>query len=338
MFKFANPEYLYLLFTIPLFIGLLIYSTIKANKRIEVFGEKRILKGLIHNHSTIRPIVKHTISILILVLVILLLSRPQYGSSMTTKKVSGIEVVIAMDVSNSMLATDITPNRLERAKLLVSTLIDKLNEDKIGITIFAGEAYPQLPITNDITSAKLFLESITTDMISAQGTNLSAAIKLASKSFTDNDKVGKAIIVITDGEDHEEGAIEAAKEVAKDGKKLYVLGIGSNNGSTIPTAEGPLFDNNGKVVISKLNPQICKDIAEAGKGTYIHVDNTTIAQSQLIQELEQLQKEDSFIKTYSEFDEQFQAIGLLILLLLVIEFFLLETQHPILKKIKLFQK
>ena len=257
---------------------------------------------------------------------------------MTTKKVSGIEVVIAMDVSNSMLATDITPNRLERAKLLVSTLIDKLNEDKIGITIFAGEAYPQLPITNDITSAKLFLESITTDMISAQGTNLSAAIKLASKSFTDNDKVGKAIIVITDGEDHEEGAIEAAKEVAKDGKKLYVLGIGSNNGSTIPTAEGPLFDNNGKVVISKLNPQICKDIAEAGKGTYIHVDNTTIAQSQLIQELEQLQKEDSFIKTYSEFDEQFQAIGLLILLLLVIEFFLLETQHPILKKIKLFQK
>lgn len=338
MFKFANPEYLYLLFSIPLFIGLLVYSTIKANKRLKVFGEKRILKDLIHNHSTIRPIVKHTIAILILTLVIILLARPQYGSSMTTKKVSGIEVVIAMDVSNSMLATDITPNRLERAKLLVSTLIDKLNEDKVGITIFAGEAYPQLPITNDITSAKLFLESITTDMISAQGTNLSAAIKLASKSFTNNEKVGKAIIIITDGEDHEEGAIEAAKEIAKEGKKLFVLGIGSNSGATIPTPEGPLFDNNGKVVISKLNPQICKDIAEAGKGTYIHVDNTTIAQSQLIQELEQLQKEDSFIKTYSEFDEQFQAIALLILVLLVIEFFLLETQHPIFKKIKLFKK
>ena len=143
--------------------------------------------------------------------------------------------------------------------------------------------------------------------------------------------------MITDGENHEDGAIEAAETLAKEGKKLYVLGIGSNNGSTIPTTSGPLFDNNGKVVISKLNPEMCKQIATAGQGTYIHVDNTNLAQEKLLHELDRMQKTDSYIKTYSDFDEQFQAIGLLILLLLVLEFFLLETQNPILKKIKLFK-
>lgn len=337
MFKFANPEYLYLLFLIPFFIVILIVTTYKMHQNIKKYGNAQTLDRLAPNRSRIRPILKYIITIIIIALVVVLLSRPQFGSTPTTKKVSGIEIVIAMDVSNSMLATDISPNRLERSKLLVSTILNKLNEDKIAIIAFAGEAYPQLPITNDLTSAKLFLESITTDIISSQGTNLAAAINLASKSFSENKEVGKVIVLITDGENHEEGAIEAAETIAKDGKKLYVLGIGSDQGSTIPTSSGPLFDSNGKVVISKLNPEMCKKVASAGKGTYFHVDNTNLAQDNLLNELDKLQKTDSYIKTYSDFDEQFQAIGLLILLLLVLEFFLLETQNPILKKIKLFK-
>lgn len=337
MFKFANPEYLYLLFLIPILIVILVVTTYRTNQNIKKYGNAHILYRLMPNKSKIRPIIKYIITIIIFALVIVLMARPQFGSTLTTKKVSGIEIVIAMDVSNSMLATDISPNRLERSKLLVSTILNKLNEDKIAIIAFAGEAFPQLPITNDITSARLFLESITTDMISSQGTNLAAAINLSSKSFSENKEVGKVVVLITDGENHEDGAIEAAETLAKEGKKLYVLGIGSNNGSTIPTTSGPLFDNNGKVVISKLNPEMCKQIATAGQGTYIHVDNTNLAQEKLLHELDRMQKTDSYIKTYSDFDEQFQAIGLLILLLLVLEFFLLETQNPILKKIKLFK-
>lgn len=338
MFRFADPEYLYLLGAILLLALIYVATTFLSRRRIRKFGDGGLLRHLIPNYSKARPVAKFVLSLLALGLLAVMIARPQFGSRVETNKSKGIEVVIAIDVSNSMLATDVSPNRLERTKLLVSTLVDRMENDKIAIEVFAGEAYPQLPITNDFTSAKMFLDAINTEMVTLQGTNLASAINLASKSFTDTKDIGKAIIVITDGEDHEEGAIEAAEQAAKEGMHVFVLGIGSPEGATIPTPSGPLFDNQGNIVRTRLDESICKKVAQAGKGSYIHVDNSNLAQEQLQVTLNKLQQKDSEQTVYSAFDEQFQAVALLVILLLLIEFYMLETQNPLFQKIKLFKK
>lgn len=338
MFRFANPEYLYLLLLVPAMAAVYLYTCFVARKRWKRYGTPALLNRLVHDASRVRPHVKFVLMELILTLTVVMLARPQSGGSVETEKKKGIEAVISMDVSNSMLATDVSPNRLERSKLLVSTLIEKMQDDKVALQVFAGEAYPQLPVTNDYVSAKMFLAPITTGMVTMQGTNLAAAIELASKSFTAAKGVGKAIIIITDGEDHEEGAVEAAKEAAKNGMRVYVLGVGSPEGAEIPTAEGYLRDETGSVVRSRLNEEMCKEVAAAGKGTYIHIDNTSYAQDKLVAELKKLQQAESDVLNYSAYDEQFQGIALLIVLLLLLEFYMMETQNPLLKKIRLFSK
>ena len=242
-----------------------------------------------------------------------------------------------LDVSNSMLAQDVSPNRLERAKLLVSTLIDRMQNDKIALGVFAGEAYPQLPITGDYGAAKLFLNSITPGMVTLQGTNLAAAINLADKSFTDKKRVGKAIIIITDGEDHQGGAEEAAAAAAKEGRKVYILGIGNPGGAQIPLGNDYLKDNNGQVVVTKLNEQMCREVAKAGDGLYLHVDNSNAAQEQLQTALGQLQQASEHTD-YTSYNEQFQAVALILLLLLFIESFVCETKNPWVQRWHLFNR
>ena len=226
MFQFAFPQYLYGLLLLPFLVLLFLRSQWTARRRESRFGRRQVLKSLVPGRSTIRPVVKFVLLCLAVVLGILLLARPQYGTSTGSEKRKGIEAIIAFDVSQSMLARDVQPSRIERSKLLVSTLIDRMENDKVGLVVFAGEAFPQLPITNDFVSAQLFLDNISTDAVSLQGTNLASAITLADKSFTQDEKVGKAIIVITDGEDHEPGAKEAAMAAAKAGRHVYVLGVG----------------------------------------------------------------------------------------------------------------
>ncbi len=338
MFRFAHPEYLYLLIAVAALVPVYMLTSLLSHKRMRKFGESKLLEQLMPNRSKARPTVKVTLCIMALALLAVAAARPQFGSRVETTRTEGIEAVIAIDVSNSMLANDVSPNRLERAKLLISTLIDRMEEDKIALEVFAGEAYPQLPITNDFTSAKLFLDAINTDMVTLQGTDVAAAINLATKSFTQEKGIGKAIIIITDGEDHEEHAVEAAEKAANNGFRVYVLGIGSTSGSTIPTPQGPLFDNQGQIVRTHLNEDMCRKIAEAGKGAYIHIDNSNLAQEQLQQELSKLQQKESEVKQYSAYDEQFQAVILLALLLLIIEFFMIETPNPFFRRFKLFSK
>ena len=221
--------------------------------------------------------------------------------------------------------------------MLVSNLVDKMQNDKVAFGIFAGEAYPQLPITQDYASVKMLLNALNTDAVTLQGTNIAAAIELASRSFTDNKQVGKAILLITDGEGHEGGAEEAAKEAAKNGRKVYVLGIGSTSGTEIPTSEGYMTDRDGNVVRTALNEQMCREVAKAGDGVYIHIDNSNIAQNQLAAELDQLQKVSSST-SYDTYDEQFRAFALIALLILVIEFYIFEAQNPFYNRFKLFKK
>jgi Ca-activated chloride channel family protein len=275
---------------------------------------------------------------LALVMLILMVARPQMGTKVSNEKRNGIECIIAMDISNSMLAEDVQPSRLDKSKMLVENLVDKFTNDKIGLVVFAGDAFVQLPITSDYVSAKMFLQSIDPSLIQTQGTDIAQAIKLASSSFTQQDKIGKAIIVITDGEDHEGGASEAAKEAMKKGMNVFILGIGDTNGAPIPIGNGGyLTDNTGNTVMTRLNEQMCREVAAAGKGTYIHVDNTSAAQERLNDELSKLQQGSMKSVVYSEYNEQFQVFGILCVLLLIIEICINETMNPLFTKIRIFK-
>ena len=302
-------------------------------------GDPLLIAKLMPDASAKRRWIKFGALQLALVMLILMVARPQMGTKVSNEKRNGIECIIAMDISNSMLAEDVQPSRLDKSKMLVENLVDKFNNDKIGLIVFAGEAFVQLPITSDYVSAKMFLQSIEPSLIDTQGTDIAQAINLASKSFTQQDKIGKAIIVITDGEDHEGGASEAAKAAMKKGMNVFILGIGDTNGAPIPTGRGGyLTDNTGNTVMTRLNEQMCREVAAAGKGTYIHVDNTSAAQERLNDELSKLQQGSMKSVIYSEYNEQFQVFGILCILLLIIEICINEAMNPFFSKIKIFHK
>ena len=340
MFRFANPDFLYLFFLLPVLVGVYLYYNYRRRQNIRKYGDPALLKELMPTISKYRPDVKFWLTFSALALSIFMLARPQFGSKMETVKRSGVEAVIALDISNSMLAEDVTPSRLEKSKKLISRLVDTFNNDKVGMIVFAGEAFTQLPITSDYVSAKMFLESINPNLISTQGTDIGAAIRLAMKSFTPNEGVGRAIIVITDGENHEGGALEAAKEAAEKNMQVFILGIGSPDGSPIPVERGRndfRKDKDGNVIVTRLNEQMCQEIAKAGNGMYIRVDNSNSAEKILNEEIGKMAKKDVESQVFTDFDEQFQVLAWLVLILLVVEMLILERKNPLFKNIRLFK-
>ena len=340
MFRFEDPIYLWLLVLIPVLALIRFISYRNQKKRLRKFGEPALLKALMPDVSRFRPSVKFWILQGALALLVLMLARPQMGTKISQEKRVGIETIICMDISNSMLAEDIVPSRLDRSKMMIENLVDHFSNDKIGLIVFAGDAFVQLPITSDYVSAKMFLSSIDPSMIATQGTDIGRAIDMATHSFTPEEGIGRAIIVITDGENHEGGAVEAAAAAKDAGMRVYVLGVGSSKGSPIPIpgTGDYMKDNTGNTVMSALNEQMCKELAQAGGGAYIHVENNSAAQEQLDNELDKLSKKETTATLYSEFDEQFQAFGLLALLLLVLEICILDRRNPLLKNISLFGK
>ena len=339
MFRFEDPIYLYLLALIPLLALIRFFMVHQQKKRLRKFGDPELVRQLMPNVSRFRPMVKFYLLLGALALLIVVLARPQLGTKISHEKRTGIETIICMDISNSMLAEDVTPSRLDRAKMMVENLVDHFTNDKIGLIVFAGEAFVQLPITSDYVSAKMFLSSINPSMLSTQGTDIAAAITMASHSFTQEENIGKAIIVITDGEDHEGGALEAAKEAKERGMNTYVLGVGSPNGAPIPTGIGDYMkDNSGQTVMSALNEDMCRQLADAGSGAYIHVENNSNAQEQLDNELDKLAKKETSSTIYSDYDEQFQAVAIIVLLLLILEVCILEIKNPMLKNVSLFKR
>ena len=239
-----------------------------------------------------------------------------------------------------MLAEDVKPNRLQKAKMMVSNMVDDMKDDKVGLIVFAGQAFTQLPITSDYVSAKMFLETINPSMVTVQGTDIAEAIRLGLKSFTHNEGVSRAIFVITDGEDNEQQGVEAAKEAAKQGVRVYVLGIGDPAGAPIPI-EGTnqyIIDQEGNIVMSRLNEDMCREIARAGNGSYIFVDNSSSAQKKLSEQVDRLAKTTLESEIYSEFDEQFQGFLILALLFLLVDALLLERQNHRVQVSKLFRR
>lgn len=329
MFRFDNPTYLWLLLLIPLLAMIYLYSLRQSKRRLKRFGSLKLMHQLSPMASPRRKLVKFVLAELILTLLILIVARPQIGNKIANNTSrEGIEVIMALDISNSMLATDVVPSRLDKSKLMVEGLMNKFTKNKLGLIVFAGDAFVQLPITSDYVSAKMFLDNINPSLIGTQGTDIGKAINLAMHSFTPNTQTGKAIVVITDGEDNEGGAEAMAKQAQEKGIKVFILGIGSTQGATIPMPNGEdLRDANGNIVKTHLNEEMCKKIADAGHGVYIHVDNSSVADALLEKELGKLQKGEINNVVYSDYDEQFQAFALLVVLSLVIDVFILERKR-----------
>ena len=339
MFRFEDPIYLWLLLLLPVLVMLRLLSIVRQRRDIRRLGAPSLIARLMPSVSKVRPHVKFGLCCCLLAILIFILAHPQMGSKITHEKRNGIEAIIALDISNSMLAQDVVPSRLEKSKMLIENMVDNFTNDKVGLIVFAGDAFIQLPITSDFVSAKMFLQNIDPSLIATQGTDSAKAIDMAMKSFTQQENVGRAIIVITDGEDHEGGALEAAKTAKAKGYNVFILGVGTAKGAPIPTGDGSyLKDNTGQTVITALNENMCKEIAAAGSGTYIHVDNTNEAQKILNNELTKMQKGELTSVIYSEYDEQFQAFGIIAILLLIAESCILDRKNPLFRNIRLFKR
>lgn len=327
-----------MLLIIPILVLVRFIVWQKRKRNLRKFGDPSLLKEMMPDVSKYRPTIKFCLLLSAITILIFMIARPQVGSKISHEKREGIEVLIALDISNSMLAQDVIPSRLEKSKLLIEDLVDHFTNDKVGLVVFAGDAFVQLPITNDYVSAKMFLQNINPSLITTQGTDLARAISLSQSCFTQREHIGRAIIVITDGEDHEGGALEAAREAYKKGINVFILGVGTSKGAPIPDGNGGyLKDNSGQTVLSALNEQMCQQVAKAGNGVYIHVDNTSDAQEKLNKELSKLQSGISDTVVYSEYNEQFQIFGIILLLLLIVETILLESRNPLFKQINLFR-
>ena len=338
MLRFEDPIYLWMLLIIPILVLVRFIVWRKRKRNLRKFGDSSLLKEMMPDVSKYRPTIKFCLLLSAITILIFMIARPQVGSKISHEKREGIEVLIALDISNSMLAQDVIPSRLEKSKLLIEDLVDHFTNDKVGLVVFAGDAFVQLPITNDYVSAKMFLQNINPSLITTQGTDLARAISLSQSCFTQREHIGRAIIVITDGEDHEGGALEAAREAYKKGINVFILGVGTSKGAPIPDGNGGyLKDNSGQTVLSALNEQMCQQVAKAGNGVYIHVDNTSDAQEKLNKELSKLQSGISDTVVYSEYNEQFQIFGIILLLLLIAETILLESRNPLFKQINLFR-
>ncbi|HEY4787681.1 MAG TPA: VWA domain-containing protein [Bacteroidales bacterium] len=342
MFQFAHSELLYLLLVIPVIIILFWMLTGKKKKLLKEFGDQSLIQELMPERSKTRPVIKLIILLTALAFFIFGLAGPEFGSKLQEKKHRGVEIIIALDVSNSMLAEDIQPSRLERAKQAISKMVDQLENDRIGLIVFAGKAYTQLPITSDYISAKMFLSSISTNSVPVQGTAIGAAISLADRSFTPDYKGDKAIILITDGENHEDDAVAAAKAAADKGIIVHTIGVGLPEGAPIPI-EGPngqknyIKDAQGNVVISKLDEQMLNEISSAGNGIYVRATNTQLGLNTIFDRIKKMSKAEYESKVYAEFENQFQWPMGMALFLLLFELIILERKTKLSDKLQLFK-
>ncbi|CAC9972374.1 VWA domain-containing protein [Flavobacterium sp. WLB] len=336
-----EKKYLYLLLLLPIVVCIFLFNMYWKRKKQREFGDLDMVKKLSPDRSVFKPVLKLSILLLALACLIIGLVNPKIGTKMETVKREGIDIVFAVDVSKSMLAEDVAPSRLEKSKQLVSQIINSLGSDRIGIVAYAGSAFPVLPITSDYSVAKMFLQSMNPDMVSSQGTSLDEAIRLSAKYFDEKSKTSKLIILISDGEDHSEGASAAAEEASKLGIKIITIGVGTERGGTIPLRENGIVknyqkDQNGQTVITKLNQEGLKTLATKGK--YVYGGNTKEVLEFIKNELNKIQKTEFESTQMADFQSQFQWFIGFGLLLLFVDIFLLERKTNWIKELNLFNE
>lgn len=338
-----EKKYLYLLLLLPLLVLVFLYNLYWKRKKQREFGSIEMVKKLSPESSTFKPTFKLAVILLALATLILALVNPKMGTKMETVKREGIDIVFAIDVSKSMLAEDIAPSRLEKSKQIVSQIINQLGSDRIGIVAYAGNAFPLLPITSDYGVAKMFLQSMNTDIVSSYGTSLEEAIKLSASYFDEKSKTSKLMILISDGEDHSEGAESAAEEANKIGMKIITIGIGTEKGANIPLRKNGVIesykrDKDNQIVITKLNPESLKSIAKATNGNYINGSNTKEVLEFVKTTLDKIQKTEFESTEMAEYQSQFQWFLGIGFLLLLVDVFLLERKTSWVKKMNLFNE
>jgi Ca-activated chloride channel family protein len=324
----------------PLLLAAYIYLNIRKRKTVQKMGNLSTLKMMMPELSLKRSYLKFWLIFVAICVGIFMIARPQFGTKVETVEKEGIELVIAIDVSNSMLTKDVSPDRLSRAKQILSRLIDVRKNDKVALIVFAGEAYVQMPLTSDTQSTKIFLNTIDPSLLPIQGTAIGEAIRLGVSSFSSNEDISKAIVIITDGEDHEGDASSAAAEAAKMGVMVNVLGIGSPEGSPVPAVEygsNYMTDNEGNVVVSRLNEQMAMEIAQSGGGFYVRADNSNSAIRALETQLNELETGKSTSLSYSEYDEKFPVLAWILLIIMFLEILVYEKKNRLFRNVKLFK-
>ncbi|MBI9032874.1 MAG: VWA domain-containing protein [Bacteroidales bacterium] len=340
--RFEQPEFLYALLVIPMFLVIYMYTNRWKRKRLQQFGDSFLVDRLVSNYSRSRIHFKFVLFVSAMVFLIFGIANPQVGSKLHEVERKGSDIMICLDVSNSMDARDIKPSRLERAQQSISRLVDDMAQDRIGIIVFAGKAYTQLPLTTDHAAAKMFLSTISTDIIPVQGTAIGEAIQLAMQSFDDSNH-GKSIIVITDGENHEDDAIDAAKLAKEQGMIVHTIGMGLPEGAPIPIYKngfevGFKKDIGGSTVITKLNEQMLADLAEAGGGIPVVANNSNAGLNEVHQAIEKMDKADIEARLFADYEDRYQWLIGLSLLLLLLDMLLFERKSKLLQRLRLFER
>ena len=344
MIQLDEKSYLYLLSIIPVMVVLFVLLQIWKKRTQKKFADLGLLKRLTPDRSNFKSTLKLIFILLGIASLTMALVNPKMGTKLETVKREGVDIVFAVDVSKSMLAEDIAPNRLEKAKRLVSEIINQLASDRIGIIAYAGQAFPQLPITTDYGAAKMFLQNMNTDMLSSQGTAIDQAIELASTYYDDEEQTNRVLFIISDGEDHSEGNVSnAVEDATNEGIRIFTIGVGKTKGAPIPLKRNGIVeslkkDNQGEVVITKLNEEVLQEIADEGNGEYINGENTDEAVEFIKEQLNQMDKKEFEAKQFAEFKDQFQWFLAAGLLFLFLDIFVLDRKTKWLKKLNLFNE
>lgn len=338
MFRFANPELLYLLAVVPVAIVGYIWAVVSRRRALARFGNVATVRELISGVSRVRNHLKFTLFVVALTLIIFAAARPQFGSKLREEKSEGVEMMIAVDVSNSMLAEDFEPSRLERTKYAIDRLFDGLRQERVGVIVFAGESKVQLPITSDYRMAQAFAKRISPDLVSEQGTSIGKALSMAMMSFAQDSDRSRAVILITDGETHDSNALEVAKQAAEQGVKIFTIGIGTPEGAPIRIAGDFIRDEKGEMVVSKLNETMLEEIASMSGGAYVRASKHSIGLEEIVQRINEMEKSEMTSLRFEEYNEQFHYLLWVALALLLVEFALLDRKNPLLSHFNIFDK
>ena len=338
MFQFANPHILYLLLIIPVMVAALTLVALLRKRNLAKFGNLELIKSLMPEVSTWRIKSKSTLFLLAVTAVIFAAARPQFGSKLREQKSTGIEMMLVVDVSNSMLAEDFAPNRLDRTRYAIDKLFASMNQDRVGMVVFAGESKVQLPITSDYRMARSFTKRLSPELVQVQGTEIGQALTLASLSFSNNRDAGRVIILITDGETHDNTALDAAQRAAEQGIRIYAVGIGTPDGAPVKVNGEWLKDEKDEMVVSRLNEELLQQITAATGGGYIRATNAAFGLDEIVNEIEKIEQGELTTLSFEEYNEQFQWILAVAAVLLLLESLLLSRRNPRLKRFNIFRE
>ena len=338
MFRFANIEFLYLLLLMPLLMAVYGLASRRRHKLVERFGNYEILRELMPDFSQGRLRLKAGLYILAYMLLVVAAARPQLGSKLREVKARGVEMMLVVDVSNSMLAEDFEPNRLERTKYAISKLFEGLQQERVGVVVFAGEPKVQLPITSDYRMAQAFAKRISTSLVGEQGTAVGKALELASLSFSSQSEQSRVMVLITDGENHEDDAVEVARRAAAQGIRIYTIGIGTPEGAPIKIGGDYVKDEDGEMVVTKLGEQMLEEIAAVSEGAYVRATKQSIGLDEIVKSINQMEKSELSTMRYEEYNEQYQYFLAVALALLLLDVFVMSRRNPRLRRFNIFRE